>query len=83
MKIFSSEKILGLLNFGSCQNCMSSEILVAEIQFKISNERVSSTEGPCACEYVTLLQSSHRGTLSIRWYIAQNFLAYFFHVRLI
>ena len=31
------------------------------------------TGEPCTCEYVTLLQSFHRGTLSIHWYIAQNF----------
>ena len=31
-------------------------------------ERVLSTGEPCACECVTLLQSSHRGTLSIYWY---------------
>ena len=28
---------------------------------------------PCTCEYVTLLQSFHRSTLSKHWYIAQNF----------
>ena len=27
---------------------------------------------PCTSEYVTLLQSFHRGTLRIHWYIAQN-----------
>ena len=31
-------------------------------------ERVLSTGEPCACECVTLLQSSHRGALSIYWY---------------
>ena len=28
---------------------------------------------PCACEYATLLQSFHRGILSVNWCIAQNF----------
>ena len=30
------------------------------------------TGEPCTCEYVTLLQSFHRGTLSVHWYVAQN-----------
>ena len=51
---FFLQKVLGLLHFGSCQNCKSSG-------------------EPCTCEYITLLQSFHRGTLSIHWYIAQNF----------
>ena len=50
---------------------MSSANIVAEIQFEILNERA---EEPCTCKYVTLLQSFHRGTLSIiHWYIAQFF----------
>ena len=47
--------------------------VVAEIQLKLLNERALSTGEPCSCEYVTLLQSFHRGALSIHWYIAQNF----------
>ena len=43
------------------------------IKSKLLYERVLNTGEPCTCEYVTLLQSFHRGTLSIRWYIAQNF----------
>ena len=70
---FSLQKVLGLLSFGPCPNCMSSANIVAEIQFKLLNERVLSTGEPCTCEYVTLLQSFHRGTLSIHWCIAQNF----------
>ena len=31
-----------------------------------------STGEPCTCEYVTLFQSFHKGTLSIHCYIAQN-----------
>ena len=83
MKSFSNEtlnfflqKVLFLLHFGSCQNCMSSANLVAEIHQKLCNKRVLSTGEPCTCEYVTLFQSFHRGTLSIHWYIAQKFLAY-------
>ena len=79
MKSFSNEtrnfflqKVLFLLHFGSCQNCMNSANLVAEYHQKLCNGRVMSTEEPNTCEYVTLLQSFHRGTLSIRWYIAQN-----------
>ena len=52
---------------------MSSANRVAEIQFKRLNERALSTGEPCTCEYVTLFQSFHRGTLRIHWYIAQNF----------
>ena len=39
----SLQKVLGLLSFGSCPNCMSSANIVAEIQFKLLNERVLST----------------------------------------
>ena len=54
-------------------NSMSSANLVAEIHYKLRNKRALSTAGePCTCEYVTLLQSLHTGTLSIHWYIAQN-----------
>ena len=50
---------------------MSSGNIVAEIQFEFLNER---TEEPYTCKHVTLLQSFHRGTLSIiHWYIAQFF----------
>ena len=63
----------GLLRFGSCQNCKGSANLVAEIHQKLWNKKVLSTGEPWTCEYVTLLQSFHRGTLSIHWYIAQNF----------
>ena len=80
MKSFSNEtlnfflqKVLFLLHFGSNQNCMSFANLVAEIHCKLCNERALSTREPCSCEYVTLLQSFHRGTLSIHWYLAQSF----------
>ena len=43
------------------------------IHRKLCNERLLSPAEPCTCEYVTLLQSFHKGTLSIYWYIAQNF----------
>ena len=50
---------------------MSSANIAAEIQFELLNTRA---EEPCTCKYVTLLQSFHRGTLSIiHWYIAQFF----------
>ena len=67
------QKVLFLLHFGSCQNCMSSTNRVTEIDQKLSNKRVLSTGERCTCEYVTLLQSFHRSTLSIHRYIAQNF----------
>ena len=69
---FFLQKILGLQYFGSCQNCKSSAKLVGEIHQKLWNKRALSTEEPCTCQYVTLLQSFHRGTLSIHWYLAQN-----------
>ena len=67
-KFFFFRKFCFSYNFGSCQNCMSS----ANHQ-KLCNKRVLSTREPCTFEYVTLLQSFHRGTVSIHWYIAQNF----------
>ena len=70
---FFLQKVLFLLHFGSCQNCMSSANLVAENHEKLCNRRVLSTGEPCTCEYVTLLQSFDRVTLSIHWYIAQKF----------
>ena len=70
---FFVQKVLFLLHFGSCQNCMSSADLAADIHYKLCNTRVLSTGEPCTCEYVTLLQSFHRGALSTHWYIAQNF----------
>ena len=45
--------------------------IATEIQFKLLNERALSTVAPCTSEYVTLLQSFHRSTLSMHWYIAQ------------
>ena len=71
--IFFLQKVLFLLHFASCQNCMSSAKLATENHQKLCNKRVLSTGEPCACEYVTLLLSFHRGTLNIHWYIAQNF----------
>ena len=50
-------KVLGLVHFGSCQNCLSSVNLVAEIHWKLWNKRALSKGEPCTCEYVTLLQS--------------------------
>ena len=80
MKSFSNEtlniflqKVQFLLHFGSCKNCMSSANLVSEIHQKLCNTSVLSIGEPCTCEYVTLIQSFHRGALSIHWYIAQNF----------
>ena len=64
---------MDLPSFGFCPNCMNSANVVAEIQLKLLNERALSTEEQCTCEYVTFLQSLHRGRLSIHWYIAQNF----------
>ena len=70
---FFLQKVLFLVDFGSCQNCMSSANLVAQIHQKLCNKRDLRSGGPCTGKYVTLLQSFHRGTLSIHWYIAQNF----------
>ena len=61
------KKVLILLSFESCPKCMSHGNAVAEIQFKLLNERGLGTGEPCTCEYVTLVQSFHRGTLSIHW----------------
>ena len=36
---FSLQKVLGLLSFGLYPNCMSSANIVAEIQFKLLNEK--------------------------------------------
>ena len=53
-----------------CLNCMRSTN-IAKVQFKFLNERALSTGEPCTFEYVTMLQSFHRGPLSIHWCIAQ------------
>ena len=71
--IFFLQKVLFLLHFASCQNCMSSAKLATENHKKLCNKRVLSTGEPCACEYFTLLQSFHRSALSIHLHIAQNF----------
>ena len=52
---------------------MCSTNLVTEIQLKLSNERALSTGESSFCEYVTLLQSFHRSTLSKYLHFAQNF----------
>ena len=52
---------------------MSYVTIFAESEFKVLDEIVLNTGGPFTCEYVTLFQSIHRGTLSIHWYITQNF----------
>ena len=52
---------------------MNSANVFAEIQLKLLNEGALSTGEQCTCEYVTVLQSFHRGTLSIHWYIAEYF----------
>ena len=63
-------KVLGLLHFESCENWMAT---VQMLSRELLNERVLSTGEPCIGEYVTLLQSFDRGTLSIHWYISQTF----------
>ena len=75
MKSFSNETLsfffrkfcfsynLDLVKFVSSAN------LIAEIRY---NERALRSGEPCTCEYVTVLQSFHRGTLNIHWCIAQN-----------
>ena len=72
MKSFSNKTLNFFLPkvLGSCQNCMNSANLVAEIHFP--NERALSTGEPYTCEYVTLIQSFDRVTSSIHWYKAQN-----------
>ena len=74
---FSFQKVLGILSFGPCPNCMNSANIVAEIQFKFLKKGILSTGEPCTCEYVGLLQLFHRGTLSLHWYIAENVLPTF------
>ena len=66
---FSHLKVVGLLSFGPFPNCMSYVTIFAESEFKVFDEIVLNTGGPFTCEYVTLFQSIHRGTLSIHWYI--------------
>ena len=45
-----------------CESCRRSSL-------ETCNKRVLSTGEPCTCEYVTLLLSFHRGTLSISTYL--------------
>ena len=54
-------RILPKLN-DYCQSCRKT-------QLKFLNERVLCNGEPCTWVYVTLLQSSHRGALSIHWCI--------------
>ena len=67
------QEILGLLHFGLCQNCKSSVNLLALIHQNLWNKRLLSTGEPCTCEYTTLVQSFHRGTLSTHRCKTQNF----------
>ena len=46
---------------------MNSANLVAEIHLKFLIDEVLSTGEPFTCEYVTVLQSFHRGKLRIPW----------------
>ena len=62
---------------------MCSAKIVAVIQYKFSNEIALSIGGPYTCQYVILLQSFHRDTLSIHCYIAQNVQSTFGPVRFI
>ena len=54
-----------------CQNCVNSGNLLIKVQWRFG-EPCTLTGEPCTCESVNLLQSFHRGTLNIQWYIAQN-----------
>ena len=70
-QIFSSERsrpptfwILPKL-YELCKSCRRNPLETLEY-------RALCTGEPCTCGYFTLLQSFHRGTLSIHWYIAQN-----------
>ena len=51
--------------------------IVPEIQLTLSNESVLRTGEPYTCEYLTLLESFYKYTLSIQWYMPQNFWATF------
>ena len=75
MKSFFNKtlNVLSEISGPLCQNCMSSANVVVEFQFNPLNKGALSTGEPCTCKYVTLFQSFHGGTLSIHWYIAQNF----------
>ena len=74
---FFLQKVLLLLLFGSCQNCMSSANLVA----KLCNKRALSTGEPCTCEYVTLLLwlLLHRGYIKYTLVHSSKCSDYFFH----
>ena len=73
MKFFSNETLFLFFRKSWASYNLN---LVAAIDKKLWNERAlecKSTGEPCTCEYVTLLQSFHRDTLSMYWYIAQKF----------
>ena len=89
MKPFSNEtlnfflqKFLFLLHFGSCQNCMSSSNLVAEIYQKLCNKSILSTGEPCTyeCYFAPVISQRY-----IKYTVVHSSktLAYIFHVRLI
>ena len=44
---------------------MSAANIVAQIHWNFSNKKALNTAELCACEYVTLPQSFHRGIFSI------------------
>ena len=75
MKSFSNEtlnfflqKVLFLLHFGSCQNCMSSANFVAEIPQKLCNKRVLSNREPFPCpSYLDAYLGMSSLTDSLRW----------------
>ena len=69
---FSLQKVLGLLSFGSCPNCMSSAKVVGEIRFKLLNERALSNGEPCPCEYFTLFHSFHIKYTLVHVYIIHH-----------
>ena len=64
------QKVLGLLNFGTCPNFMPSVNVAVEIQLKHLNERALNTGEQFTFEYVNFFLSFHTGTLSIPWAIA-------------
>ena len=51
---FSTQKVLGLLSFGFCPNCMNSPNVVAEIRLKLLNEASLSTEESYSLNHITL-----------------------------
>ena len=67
---FFLQTVLGLLHFGSSQNCMSSANLVAKYTKNFEMKEFWALENHVLVNMLLVLQSFYRGRFGIHWYIA-------------